>query len=366
MLFFNRLYYLSLVIFVFFFLTAKSQDSLNLELNFFVDTYYAYDFSNPENHIRQPFLYNHNRHNQWSINLGLISAKVEADRYYAKVGLMAGNYAADNLADEPVLLRSIWEANIGLALDQSAKWWVQVGVFPSHIGFESAISSQNFTYTRSLAAENSPYYLSGIKLDYYFNDQLSVSLLATNGWQQIERSSGDQNIGLGTQLNFNSTSGNTFNWSTYWANKHPREINITANRFFNNLYGSFPLSNSLQVIGGFDIGLQRNQNSANWESWFTAVLISQWKLSEKYALALRAEYYHDPKALNMELPNPALNYFSTFSASINFDTALVGNRLLWRNELRTFVSDENLFFDYNRLDYKKDNLFLISGLSFAF
>jgi hypothetical protein len=34
---------------------------------------------------------------------------------------------------------------------------------PSHIGGETSLSFQNFNYTRSLVAENSPYYETGLE-----------------------------------------------------------------------------------------------------------------------------------------------------------------------------------------------------------
>ncbi len=37
---------------------------------------------------------------------------------------------------------------------------------PSHIGFESAVGSDCWNLTRSILAENSPYFESGIKLNY--------------------------------------------------------------------------------------------------------------------------------------------------------------------------------------------------------
>jgi hypothetical protein len=36
---------------------------------------------------------------------------------------------------------------------------------PSHIGFESAIGKDCATLTRSILADNSPYYEAGVKID---------------------------------------------------------------------------------------------------------------------------------------------------------------------------------------------------------
>lgn len=44
--------------------------------------------------------------------------------------------------------------------------WLDAGIYPSHIGLESAVGKDNRTLTRSLAAENSPYYESGARITY--------------------------------------------------------------------------------------------------------------------------------------------------------------------------------------------------------
>jgi len=53
-----------------------SQNDTLKKLNFsaFGDLYYSYDFSNPQNHEKSNFLYNHKRHNEVNANLLLIKA----------------------------------------------------------------------------------------------------------------------------------------------------------------------------------------------------------------------------------------------------------------------------------------------------
>jgi hypothetical protein len=67
----------------------------------------------------------------------------------------AGTDSNDHYANEPGLLKNIYEANVGISLNKKNNLWVDAGVMPSHIGFESAISMDNWYLTRSLLAENS-------------------------------------------------------------------------------------------------------------------------------------------------------------------------------------------------------------------
>ena len=62
---------------------------------------------------RQAFLYNHNRHNEFNVNLGLLRLAVAHAKYRANVALQTGTYANDNYAAEPGLLKAIFEAKCG-------------------------------------------------------------------------------------------------------------------------------------------------------------------------------------------------------------------------------------------------------------
>lgn len=57
---------------------------------------------------------------------------------------------------------------------------------PSHLGFESAVGIDCWNLTRSILAENSPYYETGIKLNYTNKKQdLYIAFHLLNGWQKI-------------------------------------------------------------------------------------------------------------------------------------------------------------------------------------
>ncbi|MCB0737764.1 MAG: outer membrane beta-barrel protein, partial [Bacteroidetes bacterium] len=135
-------------------------------LQAYSDVFHAYDFNRPATPYRQPFLFNHNRHNEVNLNLASAGFKLINSKYRANIMFQAGTYVQDNLAAEQSSLRSIQEASIGLPLHKSRKWWFYAGIFPSHLGFENANSIENMTLTRSLVAENSPYFLSGAALTY--------------------------------------------------------------------------------------------------------------------------------------------------------------------------------------------------------
>jgi hypothetical protein len=50
---------------------------------------------------------------------------------------MVGTYPQYNLASEQPLLKNIYEANIGVKISKKHNLWIDMGIMPSHIGFES-------------------------------------------------------------------------------------------------------------------------------------------------------------------------------------------------------------------------------------
>ena len=89
-----------------------------MNLSGFVDVFYVYDFNRPTTTHRQPFLYNHNRHNEFNLNLGMVKLSVEHPKYRTNLAFHAGTYSNDNYANEPGLLKNIFEANVGISLNK--------------------------------------------------------------------------------------------------------------------------------------------------------------------------------------------------------------------------------------------------------
>ena len=120
-----------------------------LTVSGFADIFYVYDLNQPQGNSRQPFLFNHNRHNEFNLNLGILKIELENAKYRTNIALQTGTYANDNYAAEPSLLKNIFEANIGISLNKKNNLWLDAGILTSHIGFESAISMDNMTVTSS-------------------------------------------------------------------------------------------------------------------------------------------------------------------------------------------------------------------------
>ena len=334
-----------------------------LKISGYLETYYVYDFGNPANHNRPGFVYSHNRHNEVNLNLGYVQAEYNNEKVRGKLALMTGTYANANLAAEPGVLKNIFEANAGVKISKTKNLWVDAGIFASHIGFESAIGANCWNMTRSILADNSPYFESGAKISYTSNDEKwFLSGLILNGWQRIQRVPGNQTPAFGHQLTWTPNEKTTLNSSSFIGSDTPDSTRQM--RYFHNFYGQFQFNDKFGLIAGFDFGAQQKvKGSSDYNVWYSPVLIARYTPNEKLAFSARAEYYSDQGEVIISTGTP--NGFQTFGYSANMDVRIMEN-VLWRLEARTFNSQrDNIFLDRNQIAVR-NNYFVGTSLSIAF
>lgn len=212
-----------------------------------------------------------------------------------------------------------------------------------------------------MVAENSPYYLSGIKTTFNPNDNLEVVIVLCNGWQRIQRLNGNSMPSLGTQLNLDLGESTTFNWSTFAGTDTPDSTRCW--RFFNNLYAESKLSEKLGIIAGFDIGAQQKmKNSSGYNVWYSPVIIGRYSISEKFFASVRGEYYQDKDGVIVD--TGTMSGFRTTGVSLNLDFFPFPN-LMYRIEGRWFNSKDKIFLR-NQHAPINDNLFITAAVVLKF
>jgi hypothetical protein len=344
--------------------SAQSEsNSRSIQVSGYLETYYGFDFGNPEDHNRPDFLYSFNRHNEVNLNLGFVQLAYEDRKVRGKLALMTGTYTNSNLADELGVLKNIFEANAGVKIAKTKNLWVDAGIFASHIGFESAIGANCWNMTRSILAENSPYYLSGAKVSYTSdNEKWFLSGLFLNGWQRIHRIVVNQSAAFGHLVTWTPTEKIILNSSSFMGSDTPDSTRQM--RYFHNFYGQFQLSKKIGLIAGFDIGAQQKaKGSSEYNVWYTPILIARFTPSKKLALAARVEYYSDQAEVIVSTGTP--NGFQTFGYSLNMDIQ-VTEKVLWRVETRTIKSQKDAIFQDKTQAPTQQNYFIGTSLSIAF
>ncbi|WP_343557882.1 porin [Sphingobacterium sp.] len=333
-----------------------------LAISGYLEAYYLRDFNNPIGNIRPGFVYSHNRTNEVNINLALLKATYETTNTRANLALGVGTYMNANYSAEPGVLKNIYEANAGVRLSKKHNLWIDAGIFSSHLGFESAIGKDNWTVTRSIFADNSPYFETGAKISYTSaSGKLFLSGLVLNGWQRIQRLDGSSLPAFGHQLVYKPTDKWTINSGSFIGSD--KADSVRQMRYFHNLYAIYQVNEKLGITFGFDIGAeQKAKGSSTYNVWYTPVLIARYATTERFSLTARGEYYNDKHGVIVS--TGTAQGFQTFGYSLNADYAILPN-VLWRTELRNLTNKDAIFLDRsNKL--LKNSVTAVTALTVSF
>ena len=340
---------------------AAAQDrSRTVTVGAFLDTYYAWDFNRPVNFDRS-FTTQPARHDEFNVNLALIEVRMTGARTRAHVALQAGTSVQANYAGEPRvgsvsgpdLARHIEEATVGVRV--APRLWVDAGIYLSHIGQESWISSQNPTYSRSLIADFSPYYEAGVKATWTASPKLTAQLNVVNGWQDISNVNNDKAVGI--RLDYAASPHVALGYSDFLGNEMPDTV-PSRTRVFNEGYAAITAGRTSAWLT-LDLG-QQQRPGGGWSTWYGVALIGRRQLMPQVALAARVERYADPDGVLVTTGTP--NAFRVNGASVNLDVTLPGNAL-WRTEVRGFQARDPIFPEHVAGTYSTRDGFIVSSLA---
>lgn len=268
---------------------AQKLDSLSV--SGFLEVYFAKDQAIWNQHSRPSFLYSHTATDHVALNTAVFELKSYSKNLRTNLALVEGTYANKVTSAEPTGFGALYVANVSVALNKSQSYWLTAGIFPSHIGLETAIGLNNLSLSRSLAAENSPYYESGIRIDHTSKNKMwNFGLLALNGWQTMTLLPQDHQMGVGTSISFQPNSNLSVAHNTYFG--EVALLDTSAQRIFNNLQFQY-YKNNWTIQGQWDFGYQ------NEKIWHVGFLGMGKDLNDRFNINTRAEYIKDSNTLVM-------------------------------------------------------------------
>jgi hypothetical protein len=303
----------------------------------YLDTYYAYNFNKPPTGS-QPYFVSMSRHNEININLAFVDLKYASSRTRARLVPGFGTYVNANYVRETGSLKNLIEANAGIKIFKSKGVWLDVGVIGSPYTNESAISRDHLAYTRSLGAENVPYYLSGAKLTLPLSKKVNTYFYLLNGWQQI----GDMNNNksIGTQVEFRPSNNVLINWNTFVGREIVLKDSIFGMRYFSDLYLIYN-KERLSVTSCIYYGVQKT-NERNL-TWWQANVVSKYSLTQSVSATIRIEYFSDPRGV-LVVPVFGNDEFKVIGGSVGLNLKFDDN-VLFRIEAKRLSSRSQVFND---------------------
>jgi hypothetical protein len=174
-----------------------------------VDAYYNYNFANPIDNT-QTISSTVGRTGEFTLNLVSVGYEVNYKNVIGRVLLQTGavqniiqfqdgtvgrgrNLSAQSLA-------FVREAVAGYHFD---KWYginIEAGIFMSYVGLESYVMQENWLYQRSLVCDFTPFYFSGMRVQFFPTKNLKIEPWLINGWQTYGKY--NQAPGVGNSVYF--------------------------------------------------------------------------------------------------------------------------------------------------------------------
>ncbi len=311
-----------------------------LSIGGYIDAYMGYTNAAISNKV--PYMVSSAQSNEFSINLAYIDVRYADRDFRARFAPGVGTYMNANYQSEPGTLQNIVEASAGFRLFKKKDIWVDAGVLGSPYTNESAISKDHLMYTRSYAPEYVPYYLSGIKFSIPVTQKVNFYTYIINGWQQIR----DVNQGkaIGTQVEFRPDHLNLINWNVYIGDERSASAPQNRMRYFTDIYWIHNPDGKFSITSCAYVGNQKRLtgNSSSSHYWWQTNFICRYRLSPKWSISSRLEFFSDPDKVHIIPLNPVINGFSAYSTGICVNIK-VREQALLRFEGRYFGSEKSVF-----------------------
>lgn len=352
---------------------APGDTSLRVSFGAFVDTYYAWDTGRPPSFDRSfagggLFTTQPARHNEFNVNLAFVEAVVRGPRVRGRLALHAGTSVQSNYAGEattgdisgPSLARHIQEAVVGYRVADDL--WIDAGIFFSNVGMESWISRDNPAYTRSLAADYSPYFSSGAKLTWAASPKLTARLDVVNGWQNIAENNAGKAAGL--RVDYAARDGVTMSYYNLVSQEAGTKL-----RTFNGV-GARLTNEQWLLLAEADVGTQSRGRGAGTSSWVNTALIARYQATAHVGVSGRAEYTSDPDQVVINtgsfadgrVQNAAFQATGgSFGVDVQPDT-----RVQWRTEVRGWRSRDPVFATGRTGAPSRTGAFVVTSLAMSF
>lgn len=330
-------------------MTTVEKGASSININGFVDTYYSYNFNQPDSNMNKigGAISNFDiYHNSFSLNLAeLVFSKTptanapvgfRVDLDYGSTAELVACGAPScpgGAAEEP--FKNIqqayvtWATPIGLTLD--------MGKFVTHMGAEVIETKDNWNYTRGLLFCCAiPYYHSGLRANYAISDLLFVNGYLLNGWNDVVETNNIKTYGA--QIGFTPVKSLPIILNWIGPERSPSgTVGGFENRQVFDAIVSFLPSDTLAFMVNYDYGKQDITGGGGSQKWTGIAAYAKWTV-DPCALAVRYEWTNDKDNFMYGTGlGPKVQ-----EVTVTGEHKIAGNLLL-RLEYRHDMSDKEIF-----------------------
>lgn len=326
-----------------------------LKIGGYVSSYFSLndDDNLPGGFVQFPTL--EPRKNQFSLNMAVISLAYSSSKMRGNITLHYGDVPESSW---PATFNLIQEANGGFRAFKDL--WVDVGFFKTHIGLESFQPRENIASSMSVMNYYDPYFLSGVKLTYYYNSKLSFMGGVFNGYNEYLDNNRNKAFGFTTIYKANKNLVFTYNVLT--CDETPDASKTKHQRLYHNFYSTLHLP---KIIIGLDVNYGAQQHSHRSDTTKTgqvygALVVAKYQFIPKLGCYARGETFSDPDDIlsgSLDIGN----YINGFTAGLEFTPQ---KTISLSAEWRVLESDKLIFRRGNILTNRRNELNLCLDLWF--
>ncbi|MBX3334748.1 MAG: outer membrane beta-barrel protein [Nitrospira sp.] len=266
----------------------------------YVDVGYVGNFNFPDNHLwRHRATASH--HNELSPNMGLAYVRKDvstASRWGMELGFQGGRdtegfafLQGERRIDGSDVLRHIHRANVSYLAPLGRGLMVTAGLFNSLMGYESLYARDNANYTRSWIADNSPYMMLGVNVQYPLREDFTVATFVVNSYYHLARP--NDLPSYGGRWVWRATPRLTLIQTLYGG---PDQTDTSLE--FWRLYGNHIVEwkgDDVTVAASFDIGTENVAGRVGSPRAFVmgGNIVVRWHITGPWSVAVRPEFYWD-------------------------------------------------------------------------
>lgn len=335
----------------------------NTSVTGFVDTYYGYNFNQPNNRTNS-FRAFDAPNNQFSLNMIELIFDKPPDAQGSRLGYhLSFGYGnamnAVNATDAGGLgfAQYLKEGYLTYLAPVGKGLQIDVGKFVTPMGFEVIESKDNWNYSRGLLFTYAiPFYHFGVRTKYTFNDKVSIGADLVNGWNNVV----DNNTGKTGCLTLTLTPTKKFSLVQNYmigpemanTNSHFRQLSDTT--------ATYNPTAKLSLAVNYDYGRGDMPVGFIAPAWWQGVAgYLRYAFNDDWAWSNRYEYYDDHSGftLGTAVPSHINEVTTTFEKKIH-------KNLISRLEYRYDASNNPIFIKGSSLTDNQSTLEL--GLIYVF
>jgi hypothetical protein len=186
------------------------------------DTNYILDYNHPQDDSMggstEMF-----RSDEWQLEQASVGGDFRLQNVRGRILTMFGEFATTTIRNDGSYSRGQWQLNNAYRYVSEAwggyHWDVghglnaDAGIFVSYIGLFSYYNFDNWAYQPSYVSSNTPWFFTGLRVQYWPTEKLKIEPWFINGWQTYGRY--NSKPGLGGQILYRPKPWLDFVWNDY-------------------------------------------------------------------------------------------------------------------------------------------------------